>query len=79
MILVTLLDRILQPDPPEKWKTVQAALESTAKTLRLCLVMFVGIVVPLALLLIVAIIMSGRAGLQHETCATAPPTLAQAD
>jgi hypothetical protein len=32
----------LPPDPPEKWQAVQAALETRAKTLRLCLILLVG-------------------------------------
>jgi len=29
----------LPPDPPEKWKTVKSALETTAKTPRLSLIL----------------------------------------
>jgi hypothetical protein len=29
----------LPPDPPEKWQTVQSALETTEKTRRLCAIL----------------------------------------
>jgi len=32
----------LPPDPPEKWKTFQAALETTSKTVRLCAILLVS-------------------------------------
>jgi hypothetical protein len=32
----------LPPDPPEKWLTIRAALQSSGKTRRLCLIMLVS-------------------------------------
>jgi len=32
----------LPPDPPEKWQVIQSALETTGKTLRLCLILLAG-------------------------------------
>ncbi len=53
--MLTPLGRLLPPESPEKWKTVHAALESTAKTLRLCLILLVASV-PVALMLVLVII-----------------------
>jgi|HubBroStandDraft_6_1064221.scaffolds.fasta_scaffold143323_3 hypothetical protein len=39
--MTTMLLR-LPPDPPEKWQVIQSALETTGKTLRLCLILLVG-------------------------------------
>jgi hypothetical protein len=32
----------LPPDPPEKWQVIHSALETTGRTLRLCLILVVG-------------------------------------
>ena len=32
----------MPPDPPEKWRAVQSALESGAKTRRLCAILLVN-------------------------------------
>lgn len=49
----------LPPDPPEKWRAVQAALETTSKTLRFCLILVVGSI-PLGLILAAAIVLAKR-------------------
>jgi hypothetical protein len=58
-IVLMTLGRLLPPDPPEKWKTIAAALESEEKTRRFCLILLVSSV-PLALLLILAVIVTGH-------------------
>jgi hypothetical protein len=47
----------LPSEPPEKWRTVQSALETTAKTRRLCLILLVSSI-PFALVLAAAIILA---------------------
>jgi hypothetical protein len=57
--VMTSMFSFLQPYSPEKWTTIRIALESTAKTLRLCLIMLVGTVPP-ALLVILTVLTAGR-------------------
>jgi hypothetical protein len=47
----------LPPDPPEKWRTVRSALETTAKTRRLCVILLVSSI-PFSLLLATAIVLA---------------------
>jgi hypothetical protein len=49
----------LPPDPPEKWRTVQSALETTAKTRRLCLILLVSSI-PFVLLLAAVVLAVGK-------------------
>jgi hypothetical protein len=59
VVVLMPLGRFLPSDPPEKWRTIAAALESEDKTRRFCLILLVSSV-PLALLLILAVIVTGR-------------------
>jgi hypothetical protein len=45
----------MPPNPPEEWQTILAALETRAKTLRLCLILLVRNLL-VALVIIAAII-----------------------
>jgi hypothetical protein len=47
----------MPPDPPEQWQAVQSALESTSKTLRLCLILLVRSF-PIALVLAAAVVLA---------------------
>jgi len=49
----------LPPDPPEKWRAVQTALESTSKTVRLCLILLVSSV-PFGLIVVGVIFLAKR-------------------
>jgi hypothetical protein len=49
----------LPPDPPEKWLAVHAALETTSKTLRYCLISVVSSI-PIGLILAAAIVLAKR-------------------
>jgi hypothetical protein len=55
-VALPLARLLLPPEPPEKWKTIRAALCSKEKTRRLCLILLVGsipvIVVAAALVVI---------------------------
>ena len=44
-------------EPPEKWRTVQAALETKEKTRRLCLILLVSSI-PLCLVLAAAVVLA---------------------
>lgn len=48
------IGRLMPPEPPEKWRTIRAALDSDAKTRRLCrILLFSAIPVVLIAVLIV--------------------------
>jgi hypothetical protein len=47
----------MPPDPPEKWRTVRAALETQDKTRRLCLILLVSSI-PLILVLVAVIVLA---------------------
>jgi hypothetical protein len=47
----------IPPEPPEKWKTVRAALETQDKTRRLCVILLVSSL-PFGLLLAAAIVVA---------------------
>jgi hypothetical protein len=47
----------MPPEPPEQWRTVRAAMETRAKTLRLCLILLVRSF-PFALVLAAAIVLA---------------------
>lgn len=49
----------IPPDPPEKWHTVQSALETPGKTLRLCLILLVSSI-PFGLVLAAAVVLARR-------------------
>jgi hypothetical protein len=44
-------------DPPEKWRTVESALETPAKTRRLCMILLVSSI-PFVLLLVAVVILA---------------------
>ena len=45
----------MPPEPPERWQTINAALETRAKTLRLCLILVSSnLLVALALIAAIA-------------------------
>lgn len=47
----------MPPEPPEQWRAVQAAIETRAKTLRLCLILLVRSF-PIALMLAAALVLA---------------------